>query len=412
MQSVTQKLKIAMLSVHSCPIGQLGGKDTGGMNVYIRELAYELGRRGHTIDIYTRAHDPKDDQVVKLSQNVRLIHLKAGEVEDMPKLVHYSYLSDFACSLENFRKQNNLHYDLIHSHYWLSGQVGKWLEGWWNVPCIIMFHTLGMVKNLLEIGEVETELRIETEKELVRNYQRIIAATEKEKKDLIHYYQASPETISVIPCGVNLELFQHIDKKIARQELGLADGNIILFVGRIERLKGIDELLRAMPYLKKRSGLRLLIIGGDGYSQVEVEKLKILSRNLCIQDSISFLGSVPQRELPLFYSAADVCVSPSYYESFGLVALESLACGTPVVATSVGGATSFIRQSETGYVIDDNAPSHLAEKMDLLLSTPKTDAEYASSIRASVEQFNWSNIAEAIIREYRMSLTGYLTQVS
>jgi len=412
MQLVTQKLKIAMLCVHSCPLGQLGGKDTGGMNVYIRELAHELDRRGHTVDIYTRAHDPEDNQVVKLSQNTRLIHLKAGEIEDMPKLVHYTYLSDFACSLERFRRRNKLQYDLVHSHYWLSGQVGKWLGEWWNVPCIIMFHTLGMVKNLLEIGEVETELRIETEKELVEDNQRIIAATEKEKEDLIHYYQASPEAISVIPCGVNLELFQHIDKEIARQELGLADTNIILFVGRIERLKGIDKLLAAMTYLKKWSGLRLLVIGGDDYSQVELENLKIRSQNLGILGSVTFLGSIPQKELPLFYSAADICVIPSYYESFGLVGLESLACGTPVVTTSVGGASSFIRQGETGYVIDDNAPYHLAEKIDLLLSTPKTGAEYASSVRASVSEFNWSNIAEAIIGEYMTLLTSYLAQVS
>lgn len=412
MQSVAQKLKIAMLCVHSCPLGQLGGKDTGGMNVYIRELAHELGRRGHMVDIYTRAHDPKDNQVVKLSQNTRLIHLKAGEIEDMPKLVHYSYLSDFAYSLERFRRRNKLQYDLVHSHYWLSGQVGKWLGEWWSVPYIIMFHTLGMVKNRLEIGEVETELRIETEKELVRNYQRIIVATEKEKEDLIHYYQAFPETISVIPCGVNLELFQRIDKEIARQELGLADTNIILFVGRIEQLKGIDKLLTAMTYLKKWSGLRLLVIGGDDHSQVELGKLKILSQDLGIQDSVSFLGSIPQTELPLFYSAADICVIPSYYESFGLVGLESLACGTPVVTTDVGGASSFIRQGETGYMIDDNAPSHLAEKIDLLLSTSKTGTEYASSVRASVSEFNWSNIAEAIISEYRTVLTSYLAHVS
>ncbi len=406
MPSVAQKLKIAMLSVHSCPLGQLGGRDTGGMNVYIRELAHELGRQGHTVDVYTRAHDPEDDQVVKLGQNVRLIHLKAGETEEMHKLVQYSYLSEFACSLEHFRRQNKLQYDLVHSHYWLSGQVGKWLGDWWKVPCIIMFHTLGMVKNLLEIGEDETELRVETEKELIRNYQRIIAATEKEKEDLIRYYQASPETISVIPCGVNLELFQHIDKKIARRELGLVDTNIILFVGRIEPLKGIDKLLMAMTCLKKWSGLRLLVIGGDNYSQLELEKLKILSQNLSIQDSISFLGSVPQRELPLFYSAADVCVIPSYYESFSLVALESLACGTPVVATSVGGAKSFIHQGETGFIVDDNAPCRLAEKIDLLLSRPRMDAEYASSIRASVSRFSWPNITEAILKEYRVVLAS------
>jgi len=406
-----RQLKIAMLSVHSCPIGNLGAKDTGGMSVYVRELARQLGKQGLLVDVYTRVHDPNDNQIVKLGQNARLIHLRAGEGEDIHKLAVYCYLPNFACNLENFRKHNGLRYDLVFSHYWLSGWVGESLQRWWNVPHVTMFHTLGAVKNAIGIGEDEPELRIETERYLIKNCHRIIAATEKEKEELILHYGASPERISVVPCGVNLELFQPMDKEMAKQQLGFGDDKIILFVGRIEPLKGIDQLLVAMTRLQNSHGLRLVIIGGDDHSQYELERLQRLSRDLHIQDSVTFLGLIKHEQLPYFYSAADVCVVPSYYESFGLVTLESLACGTPVVATDVGDLKSVIRQGKTGYVVIDNTPHHLADKIALLLSRPSPDTESALSIRASVSRFGWPNIAEVIIEECRLVLANYFAHV-
>ena len=407
----TSQLRIAMLSVHSCPVGNLGAKDTGGMSVYIRELAHELGKQGHLVDVYTRVHDPRDPQIVSLGQNARLIHLRAGEDEAIHKLLVYSHLPDFACNLENFRKDNGLQYDMVFSHYWLSGWVGWYLQRWWNVPHIIMFHTLGAVKNTIGIGEDEPELRIETERELAQNCHHIIATTEKEKEELAWHYGVSPERIGVVPCGVNLELFQPMDKGMARQRLGLADTKIILSVGRIEPLKGIDQLLKAMPYLQNGQEPRLVIIGGDEHSQHEIKQLKKLARDLHVQDSVTFTGLVKHEQMPDFYSAADACVIPSYYESFGLVALESLACGTPVVTTDVGDLKSIIRQGETGYVVLDNSPHRLADKIALLLSRPNPDTKSIFSIRTSVNQFSWSNIAEAITQESRQILAEYLTPV-
>ncbi len=407
----TRQVRIAMLSVHSCPLGNLGAKDTGGMSVYIRELARELGKQGHLVDVYTRVHDPRDHQTYELGQNARLIHLRAGEGEEIHKLAVYCYLPDFACNVENFRKHNGLRYDLVFSHYWLSGWVGEYLQRWWNVPHVTMFHTLGAIKNAIGIGEDEPELRIETERYLVKNCHRIIATTEKEKEELILHYGASPERISVVPCGVNLNLFQPMDKEMAKHQLGFDDDKIILFVGRIEPLKGIDQLLVAMTHLQNRHGLRLVIIGGDNHSQYEMERLQRLSRSLHIQDSVTFLGLIKQEELPCFYSAANACVVPSYYESFGLVALESLACGTPVVATNVGGIKSVIQQGETGYVVIDNTPHRLANKIALLLSRPSPDTESILSIRASVSRFSWPNIAEAVIRECRLVLANHLVPI-
>ena len=406
------QLRIAMLSVHSCPVGTLGAKDTGGMSVYIVELARELGRQGHSVDAYTRVHDPQDPQIVNLGQNARLIHLRAGKDEAIHKLAVYPHLPDFTCNLEDFRKHNNLQYDLVFSHYWLSAWVGEYLQQWWHVPHIAMFHTLGAVKNAIGIGEDEPELRIETERELARNCHHIIASTEREKEDLVQHYGSSPERIGVIPCGVNSELFQPLDKEMAKQQIGFADDKIILFVGRIEPLKGVDQLLKAMPYLQNGQEPRLVIIGGDDNSHHEMERLQGLSRALNIQDSVTFLGSIKQEKMPYFYSAADACVVPSHYESFGLVALESLACGTPVVATDVGDLKSIIRQGETGYVVTDNEPRHLADKIALLLSRSSPDIKSALSIRASVSRFSWPNIAEAIVRECRLVLANYLAPVS
>jgi D-inositol-3-phosphate glycosyltransferase len=405
----SSELKIAMLSIHSCPLGKVGEENTGGMSVYIRELGRELGRRGHLVDVYTRTHEPIHDQVVELGENARLIHFKAGE-EETHKLALYSHLADFTRNLENFREENGLRYDLIHSHYWLSGLVGERLQELWDIPHLIGFHTLGAVKNSVGIGEGEPELRINAEKKLVKDCHRIIASTEKDKGDLITYYDAAPEAISIIPCGVNLDLFRPIQRETARCHLGLNGESIIVFVGRIIPLKGIDNMLKAMAHLEGKQGIKLVVIGGDDHSQAEMERLKNLSRTLRIDESVVFLGSVKQETLPFYYSAADLCVVPSYSESFGLVVLESLACGTPVVATKVGCAESVIRYGETGYVVTDNDPRSLADKISRLLSTLNGKPDFVYSVRASVAQYSWSNISETILEEYRSVLWNFATK--
>ena len=390
-----------MLSVHSCPFGELGAENTGGMSVYIRELCKELGRRGHIVDVFTRTHEPIHDQIIEFGQNARLIHFKAGDEEDMNRLKIYPYLSEFSRQVDKFSRQNGYHYDLIHSHYWLSGLVGRQLQQWWDIPHVTMFHTLGAVKNAVDTGIREPEVRIKSEKEIIKDCHRIIAPTGREKDYLINYYNASPETISIIPCGVNLDIFRIIEKEIARNSLGFNGEGIILFVGRIVPIKGIDKLLMALNHLENIERLRLLVIGGNKNCQDEVNRLRRLSKSLKIESSVTFLGLVEQEKLPYFYSAADICVFPSHYESFGLVALESLACGTPVVATDVGGIRSVVRDGETGYIVLDNVPQLLAEKITLALSTPRAKTDVSCSIRESVFKFSWSNIAEATLQEYQ-----------
>ena len=398
------QLRLAMLSIHSSPIGNIGAKDTGGMSIYVREVARQMGKLGLLVDIYTRVHDPKRSRIVELGKNVRLIHLRAGD-GTIDKLAVYPHLPTFVDNLEAFRRQSNICYDLVFSHYWLSGWVGSYLQRWWRVPHLMMFHTLGAVKNALGVGEVEPELRINTERSLAQDSHGIIAATEKEKADIIHHYGAVPGKIRVIPCGVDLTLFRPMDRRMARRQVGFGAERVVLFVGRIEPLKGIDRLVRATACLSNGQRPKLVIIGGDEHSQCEVVRLKGLSHELQLADSVTFLGTIRHEELPRFYCAADVCVVPSYYESFSLVALESLACGTPVVATNVGNLKNIILQGETGYVVENNEPCHLADKIGRLLAESGDNGK-AAFIRASVTNYSWSCIAPAVIQECRQVLAN------
>ena len=394
-----KQLKIAMLSVHSSPIGELGTKNTGGMSVYVREAAQELGSRGHLVDIYTRANGSGQEQIAHLYDNVRLIHLKAGNNGNMHKLALYGHLDEFFEELERFKDRESVDYDLIHSHYWLSGRVGSWAQDRWKVPHVFMFHTVGAVKNSTVGSEKEPELRTGIEIYLAKKCDRILVATDKERDHLVKHYGASPQTIGVVPCGVNLNLFRPLDKIASRKQLGFAqDESVVLFVGRFAPLKGIDRLLEAMAHLKHHQRLRLVIVGGDGNGSPESQRLQELSRELSIQDSVTFAGRVEQYRLPSFYSAADVLVVPSHYESFGLVALESLASGTPVVATRVGAMENILRAGESGLVVNNGSSGLLADGIETFISW--THIPSAREIRATVLRFSWANVASAMLDEY------------
>jgi D-inositol-3-phosphate glycosyltransferase len=407
-----RKLRIAMLSAHSCPVGDLGAKDTGGMSVYIRELAAQLGRLGHTVDIYTRIHDPADALIEHMGTGAHLIHLKAGEKATIRKIDVYRSLSEFIYNLETFWRNNKLSYDIVFSHYWISALAAKYLQQEYRIPYISMYHTLGAIKNAIGIGEGEPELRIRSEKETIEESQKIIVATEKEKQDVAFYYTAPPEKISVIPCGVNMDLFRPYDRAASRFKLGLGNEKIMLFVGRIDPLKGIGQLIKSIKLLENQDNLRLIIVGGDAGSREEIEKLQKLASDLGVVNRITFQGTVKQDILPYFYSAADVCVMPSYYESFGLVPLESLACGTPVVATDVGDLKHIIRPGETGYVIPDNSPENIAAAVTRVLNYSSHGMESAVTVRASVNRFSWASIASQVAAEMQSVTQKWLAPVA
>jgi len=393
-----------MLSAHSSPLGKLGSKDTGGMSVYVRELSRELGRRGHRVDIYTRYHPHARDRIVELDKGVRLIHQRLGENQYMSKAEMYPHLEDFFRELEQFRSANHLEYDLIHSHYWLSGMLGIWAQETWKCPHVVMFHSLGAVKNQTGIGGPEPEIRIATENAVIKTCHRILAPTQREKERLINFYGATPDKIGVVPCGVDLELFYPMDQAAARLQLGFnPDDTLALFVGRFDSMKGLDRLIEAMRYLKHRRHLRLIIVGGDGIHTPEGEKLLVLARTYGVEESIAFIGRIEQKDLPPYYNVADVMVMPSHYESFGLVSLEALACGIPVVATPVGVMDTLIKEGQNGRLVANGDAKLLAKAIDKVTSL--LPALSADAIRQTVQMFGWPNIASAIVKEYGETLS-------
>jgi D-inositol-3-phosphate glycosyltransferase len=398
--------RIAIISYHTCPVARLGGPETGGLNVYVRELSRELAERGHEVDVFTRrAGDvpATEPSLVDGSPHARLIHIDAGPAEYVEKAELPAYLDQFEQGVVAFAEREGTTYDIVHSHYWLSGVVGERLKARWGVPHLTMFHTLAEVKKRSRISEWEPDVRIEAEHAIVQQADRIIAAGSDEKELLVRLYGASAERISVVPCGVNLDLFQPVDQRKARRELSLRDDDrILLFVGRIEPLKGIDILLGAAAELAMEHDCSVLVIGGDSSAQQgEIAYLRNLAARLGIAERVSFLGSVDHERLPLYYSAADVCVVPSFYESFGLVALEAMACGTPVVASRVGGLAGTVRDGETGYLIPWRCPEPFAERIELLLGNEELRRAFGRTARETVERFRWANVAESVIGVYR-----------
>jgi D-inositol-3-phosphate glycosyltransferase len=400
-------LKIAMLSIHSSPIGDLGTQDTGGMSVYVRETAKEIGKMGHHVDIYTQHNAGNHDPVVQLYDNVRLIRLSGGTQQNIPKSSLYEALQKLFNELESYRIRENITYDIIHSHYWISGVLGHMLQSSWNACHLITYHTLGAVKHLTCSEEDVSELRMANEKKLARQCDRIIVPTQKDKEYLRQYYDAPADNIRIVPCGVNLERFKPQDKISARRQLALpVDDPVLLYVGRFARIKGLDRLLESFSRIKRLPSAVLVMVGGDGERSFMHRQLKKEAMAVHIQDRLIFAGRVDQETLPQYYNAADVLVVPSYYESFGLVALESLACGTPVVTTSVGAMEKIVKDGVTGYVVMDSDPRHFAACIEAILETQKQNMFSPSKIRASVSEFTWARSASLLLDAYRSEPAG------
>lgn len=387
-----------MLSVHSSPIGPLGTSDTGGMSVYVRELARCLGAAGHHVDIFTGAGGRIPE--THLYPNVRLIHLAITSGEPA-KNKWPELLPRVFDALDAYVRHHHRNYDIIHSHYWLSGVVGAMAQARWRRPHVIMFHTLGEVKNTAP-GEIESQIRIAHEQWLAMAADRIIVAAPREEDNLIRFYHARSSRIGVIPCGVNLDLFRPADRTASRRLLGLSpDADIVLYVGRFAPLKGLDRLLSAFKLLRFRfPRLQLMIVGGDGPQAASSRSLTALTRRLAISDAVRFAGRVEQPELPPYYNAADLLVLPSHYESFGLVVLEALACGTPVVAAPVGAVESIIREGLNGIVLGSNDVPAIAEGIARMLIRSADRRLDSRQIRTTAEPYGWPRMAAAVAQAY------------
>jgi D-inositol-3-phosphate glycosyltransferase len=401
-------MRIAMLSVHTCPLATLGGKETGGMNVYVRDLSRELARRGHHVDVYTRSQNPAVPRISnRLGRDARVIHVPAGPEQPYDKHLVYDHLPEFVDGVLAQAGADGLRYDVLHSHYWLSGAVARELRRHWGIPIVHVAHTLGKMKNAVaqRPEEREPEQRIAVETEIVHSADALIAATPAEQEQLIQLYGADPARIRVISPGVDTTQFYPIPKAQAKERIGICpDGYTILFVGRIEPLKGIDNLLQAIALVAEkhpelRAGMCVPIIGGDAEcicGDTEMMRLQTLREELGIGDIVTFLGAKDQDTLPYYYAAAEMVVMPSDYESFGMVALEAMACGTPVIASDVGGLAFLVRQGRTGYRVPARDPKALAEKITRLLTDEGLRRRIGQRATCWAQTYAWPRIADRI----------------
>lgn len=408
-------MRIAMLSVHSSPLARLGGKEAGGMNVYVRELSREFGRRGIAVDIFTRAQTYNVPTIVQIDRGVRLIHVRVGPPAPYDKNRLLDYLPEFIGRVRCFADGEDLHYDIIHSHYWVSGEAALALRRSWGAPVVHMFHTLGAMKNLVARGDQdrETRERVAIEARILREADAIVAATPLDRAQMVWHYGAGGSRIDIVPAGVDLRRFQPRDAAMARTMLNLppAPHRIILLVARIEPLKGIDALIEASALLVQRhpewrGALTALIVGGGSEEErthwnTEQRRLDTIRQRLGVTDIVRFAGAQPQERLPLYYTAADVVTMPSHYESFGMAALEALACGRPVIATNAGGPAFIIEDGISGLLTPPSDPPTLARHLERLLLNDDERATMGAAARERALRFGWEHIACDILGIYR-----------
>lgn len=403
--------RVAMLSLHTSPLASLGRtRDAGGMNVYIRELARELGRGGIYVDIFTRRSDDASPEIQPLTDRVRLIRIPAGPTIPLAPNDLAPYTSEFALRVARFAQRAEHGYDLLHSHYWLSALAALPLARSWDVPHLTMFHTVERLKGRQsgdDLGDVlgagaTNAVRVDQERRIAAEVDIITVSTEHEAEQLCRLYGLPRRAIRLIPCGVDLDLFtpgSAAERRAARRAHAPDGRPLLLFVGRLDPIKGIDLLLESVA--RMRTSARLAVIGGNPDGDPEVDRLRARAEALGLGDRVAFPGAVAQPDLPGYYRAADALVVSSRYESFGLVAVEALACGTPVVASAVGGLPSIVRHGENGLLVYWRCPEAFAEQLDALLEDDALRARLAARARPSIERFGWRTIGDRVRGVYQ-----------
>jgi len=402
--------RIAMVSVHECPLASSEGKERGGINVYVYELSKALARQGWLVDAFTRVQDDVNPRVVHVNDAFRVIHIESGPHTPLSKNAILASLPEFAENMQRFIEKEGKAYDLMHSHYYLSGAVAETVKQSLPVPIVMTFHTLGLMKALVSRSKDTDDPveRIPMERTLARSLNLFFTSSHMGKDYLATLYDTPEEKIAIVPPGVDTGLFAPMPRNVAKNHIG-ADLNhhIILAVGRMDPVKGFDVLLVALKTLMKRNpeyrdNVCLWIVGGDieqnkaRWSR-ELKKLDQLRNDLGLMNTVKFIRPKPQEELPYYYNAADVLVMPSHYESFGMVALEALACNTPVIATDVTGISPFLKEFPRGYIVSANNPLALADKIGEVLTSSPHDHELTAP---NLTGLNWDGIAKTMSDEY------------
>jgi len=402
-------MKILIISYHTCPENKLGSKDSGGLNIYLHEISNELGTKGHTVDIFTRKHDIRDPLEIEINNNSKVVHLNAGDLAEEKHQMH-NYIDLFASNLINYIDEQNLQYDLIYSNYWMSGMVGEFISEKLKIPHIITFHTMGLTKRSVNYLENESDFRIDNELDLIKKSDAIVVPTYQEKENLILNYK-SENNIYIVSPGVDLEKFKSKNKFESRKKLGLSQtSKILLSVGRLEPIKGYDVLINALSFLNISDDfdVRLLIIGGDSKSQNELERLNSLKLKHGLSNQVNFLGAIDHDELPIYFSAADVFVMPSAYETFGIAALEASACNLPVIAPQVGGLKSVVKHGQTGFLSVNKSPESLTHYLEILLKNKPLRELFGVNSRLHAMNYSWGKSSKDLISVFEDVLSKCL----
>lgn len=394
--------KIAFISEHASPLALLGGTDSGGQNVYVGELATQLAQQGFQIDIYTRWEDPRQPRVVDYQPGVRVIHIKAGPVAEIPKEELLVYMDAFAADMHSFIKKQAISYQLIHANFWMSGLVALMLKKSLNIPFVITFHALGHVRkhHQKELDKFPPE-RINIEEEIVQCADHIIAECPQDKSDLLNYYHANEEKVTVIPCGFNPMEFFPMYKELSRQLLKIDQKEkVILQLGRIVPRKGIDNVIRALALLNDTCcPLRLIVVGGEeqregGSDSAEMTRLKELAEKLGVAKQVTFTGRKDRSSLKYYYGAADLFVTTPWYEPFGITPLEAMACARPVIGAAVGGIKYSVLEGKTGLLVPPDNPRMLSDRINLMLSNDKLlEVMGNNGYHHVLENFTWEKVA-------------------
>lgn len=405
------KRKIAFISEHASPLAVLGGVDSGGQNIYVDQVARHLVRLGFEVDVYTRWDNPSFRQVVKHTKGVRVIHMPAGPRQFVPKEQLFQHMDEFAANMVSFIEDNNIDYEVVHAHFWMSGYVAICIKRMLKIPFVITFHALGKVRRIYQ-GSADgfPDSRFSVEERVAREADLIIAECPQDKEDLMVHYFAREEKIKIVPCGFDQKEFYPMDKHKTKIKLGLDPKEfVILQLGRMVPRKGVDNVIRSLGYItrKRAHSIRLVVVGGESdlpnpVKTPEIGRLQEIAQSENVMDRVTFVGRRNRDQLKYYYNAADVFVSTPWYEPFGITPLEAMACGTPVIGSNVGGIKFSVRHGRTGFLVPPNEPEILGERILEIVSN-KEEAQKISinAIKHVNTLFTWEIVAGKLAVLYK-----------